>query len=290
MKKKLSNVSVVIRSSEEQTVAYLKKQVLKEVVGENVFVINEVPFSKAVKKNFLIGIENQKKWTLALDGDLILGPQSISLMINRAEEFDNSLYVYQGFILDKFRCSLRQGGPHLYLTSNLKKALKKLETTNKEKRPESKLYGEMIELGYTVHIEKKIIALHDFFQNQEDIYRKGYFHGIKHKGWKTLIPEWLEKSNIDDDYKLAVAGFIDGYLENPDEYPNVISLKERSKKIIENVIQNLKENENLNDNSFEQILYKFNVLYNDNLDILTSKKPFKVKVRNKLLQLLNKIN
>jgi hypothetical protein len=222
----LNNITVIIRTANERTIKVCKEIVLKEVNEKNIFVVAEKPFSEAVKKTFEIGIAEGKKWTLAVDADLILMPNSIVEMIKNADMLDDRLYVYQGHILDKFRCGIKQGGPHLYLTQNLDVVKKFYGEISLSLRPESFTYKKMEALGYKVVSENRLFALHDFYQSNSDIYRKAFFHGIKHPNWKSLLPTWVENGKTDMDFKIAVHGFIDGYYSNLEEYPSVSFLKE----------------------------------------------------------------
>ncbi len=280
-----NDVTVIIRSFKERSIEICLNSVLTEIDQENVFLIQETPFAKAVQKTFEIGISENKKWTLAIDADLILLPNSISTMLNQAKAYDN-LYVYQGHILDKFRCGVRQGGPHLYKTENLEIAIELIKSDQANLRPESAIYDLMKKRNHNVVIDKKIYALHDFEQFYKDIYRKAYFHGIKHKGWKSLLPLWLEKCYLDFDYKIASVGFLDGYFSEKYQYPSPEEFDERyidllndRFKIKEKAILN-----SINKSYIENVLNDYNVNYNKTLDIIYRKKPIFNRIKSKLFR------
>ncbi len=292
-----NDVTVVIRYVGESSLATLKNQVCKEISINNVFVIEEKPFSKAVDTTFRIGIEQNKKWTLALDADLILIPGALKQIIRSASKYTSDLYVYQGCVLDKFKCSVRQGGPHLYRTKNLLKARDLLRQSPENLRPESQLYNKMQNLNYQVIIERKIFALHDFFQTPEDMYRKGYFHGIKHKGWRSYLPLWLEKAKYEKDYELGVLGFIHGYMSGEITYPDLEKLLAEGRIVSDRIgVQGVYLKEEIEDTYILDVLNTYGVLYNDNLEILKKKQSlikrvlrgfisvtkFKLKYFNKL--------
>jgi len=227
----LNDVTVVIRTANERTIGVCKQAVLREVSEESVFPIAIQPFSAAVKKNFEIGIEQNKKWTLALDADLILLDGAIGMMVEEAEKAGDNLYVYQGRILDKFKVGVRQGGPHLYLTKSLERVQPLLPEIEGRLRPESWLYQKMVDRGFKSVIDQRLFALHDYEQYHCDIYRKAYFHGIKHPLWRhTSMLEWFEKAETDPDYVTAIRGFVDGYFETSKEYPSVDALREKFEK------------------------------------------------------------
>lgn len=280
----ISDITVVIRYAGESTLTTLKNQVCKEISKNNVFVIEEKPFSKAVDTTFSIGIEQNKKWTLALDADLILIPGALSEIMYSASKYSADLYVFQGYILDKFRCFVRQGGPHLYLTKNLVKARDLLRQSPENLRPESQIYHKMQNLNYQVIIERKIFALHDFFQTPEDMYRKGFFHGIKHKGWRRYLPLWLEKSKYEKDYELGALGFIHGYISGENTYPDLEKLMIEGRSVSNSMgVQRVCLKGEIDDSYILDILSKYDVLFNDNLDILKKKKPLIKRILKRLI-------
>ncbi|WP_026753223.1 hypothetical protein [Sediminibacter sp. Hel_I_10] len=281
-----NDVTVIIRSSKERSIEVCLNSVLKEIDKTNVFLIEEVPFIKAVQKTFEIGLAENRKWTLAIDADLLLLPHSISIMVNQAQLKSEKLYVYQGFILDKFRCGIRQGGPHLYKTEHLKTALDLIDNEGNNLRPESAIYNQMIKRGYDVIVEKKIFALHDFEQNYKDIYRKAYFHGIKHKGWRSLLASWLEKSATDHDYKIASSGFLDGYFSDKRQYPSPEEFDQKTIELLQKKF-NIKEKPALASvkNEFtEEILNSYGINYSKDLDLIPKKKPLIAKIKSKFFQ------
>lgn len=103
-----NNVTVIVRTADERTIDACLDSIKDQVEAHNIIVIKEKPFYKAVQKTFELGIKGEKKWTLAIDADLVLLPNAIHIMLDRAEQLDDQLYIYQGFILDKFKCGKRQ--------------------------------------------------------------------------------------------------------------------------------------------------------------------------------------
>lgn len=279
----INDVTVVIRYAGESTLTVLKNQVCKEISEKNIFVIEERPFSKAVDTTFSIGLEQNKKWTLALDADLILIPGALKNILYSASKYPSNLYVFQGYILDKFKCSVRQGGPHLYLTENLSIARDLLRQSPESLRPESQLYHKMQNLNHQVIIEKKIFALHDFFQKPEDMYRKGYFHGIKHKNWKKFLPLWLEKGKDEKDYEVGALGFMQGYIFGENVYPELEKFLKEGRAVSNNLgVQQSCLEEIMDDSYILKILTEYDVLFNNYLDILKKKTPLIKRISRRL--------
>lgn len=237
-----NNVTVIIRSCGERTTEYCRNIISKQVFNENIFIINETPFSKAVEKTFTIGIKQKKKWTLAIDADVLVRSDGIKLLLENANKLDDNYFIIQGKILDFLFGYAKNGGPHLYRTNHLNEALKLIPKEGKTFRPESYTYGLMEQRGYKSLYIDSIIAIHDYEQYFVDIYRKAFLHSKKHKeNNKYLEKRWnlFTRSNID--FKIALKGLEDGknYKENvsvdrkafPSElkFVNGIKTKEKSK-------------------------------------------------------------
>lgn len=258
----LDNITVVIRSAQERTIKASTSLILKEVGEEDIYIIEERPFSEAVKKTFQIGLEKGKEWTLAIDADLLLIPGSISTMIKNAGEYSSELYMYQGHILDKFKGGIKQGGPHLYLTKNLNSVGQFYDEMERDLRPETFINKQMELLGFKVISDKKLFAFHDFHQFYKDIYRKSFFHGIKHHRWRSFLPIWMEKSEADSDFIIAVRGFIDGYYSPSKVYPSIEYLNNRFENEIVDAYQLIEKGELVTqvDFDFENRLLKYDIL------------------------------
>lgn len=208
----LDLVTIIIRSVGERTESLCRKLVLDQgVPKEAVFVINEAPFSKAMKVGFEIGISEKRPWTYCVDADLLLRPQSILNLIEHANKQPSNVCEIQGFILDKFFGGARKGGVHLYRTSLLNKVIELIPPEGKNIRPEAHTLNSMRAAGYPCITVKELVGLHDFEQTQEDIFRKCFVHAHKHIVYTDLfLPFWRSKSHDDLDYKIALAGFGEG--------------------------------------------------------------------------------
>ena len=110
---KIKDITVVIRSAGERTLDLCHSLVSEQVEEQNIFIIKEKPFSKAVLKNFEIGIENGHKYTLAIDADILLYNKSIELLVKNFSNLTEDYFVYQGLVYDKFFNKFRGGGPHI---------------------------------------------------------------------------------------------------------------------------------------------------------------------------------
>ncbi|NRB46951.1 MAG: hypothetical protein HRU41_04715 [Saprospiraceae bacterium] len=205
-------VTVVIRSSNERTEAVCKYFAELQVPADSVFIIRERPFRKAVSENFKIGLSEGRKWTLALDADVLLRENAVTEMIDKAESLGDELFIYQGFVLDKLFRNTREGGPHLYQTKHLKRALEHVTENDAVWRPESDTYEAMAKEGFTFHVDDIIYGLHDYEQYYRDIFRKAFFHARKHNSRTAqFVEDWSQRLE-DMDYRVAIQGLMAGIL------------------------------------------------------------------------------
>ncbi len=200
------NVTVVIRGVAERTEELCKQLLSNQIHSENIFLIHETPFSKALKKTFEIGIREKRKWTLAVDADVLVRSNILNDFYERAEKSSSQTFVLHTQMLDKFFGGYRAGGLKLYRTSLLPQALPIVpEVAN---RPEGFVAKSMHKQGFYLDITDLICGLHDFEQYYADIFRKGFTHGIKHEELlSALLPYWQRMSKEDTDFRVLLGGY-----------------------------------------------------------------------------------
>lgn len=201
-----SDITVIIRGSGERTEQLCHTLLSDQISKNNIHLIHEVPFSKALKKSYRIGIEANRAWTLVIDADVLIRSGLISELANRATNAPSFVFAIQTEILDKFFGGNRVGGVKLYRTKLLPEALKIAPDVNN--RPEGFVIKHMHQQGYYVDITQIVCGLHDFDQYYSDIFRKGFQHGVKHAKLTELIfPYWQRQTKTDKDFELLLAGF-----------------------------------------------------------------------------------
>jgi hypothetical protein len=276
------DLTVVIRSSGERTLDLCYSLVRKQVKEQNIIIIEEKPFSKAVLKNFEIGIERGTEYTLSIDADILIFNDAIAFLLNNFEKLDKTYFVYQGLVFDKFFNSYRAGGPHLYRTSLLKKAIEFIPKEGTSLRPESSTYIEMKKIGYHTYQDIWAVGIHDDEQYYEDIYRKFFLHAHKHK---SRISKWIgswDKNWVDDlDYQMALKGLSDGLLFKEQVFVDSNFLK----NYFLNAQQQFKIVEKTKEITLKTSLDKRPFLIGDSSEFFDSKKPFKKKE----ISIINKI-
>ncbi len=205
------DVHVVIRSNGENTLARSREIIQKEYPHLTPTVLKEEPFSKAVRKTFEIGIESNKKWTLAVDADILMAKGSIEGVVKRAESLSDDFFMIQGRVLDKFFGFSRNGGPHLFRTELCLQALELIPDSGITMRPEGATVGKMVERGFHRYKGTEVYGIHDFYQSNFDVFRKCYAYGKKFPEMaKYFLTEWAAKLSGDDQFEIACNGFLLG--------------------------------------------------------------------------------
>jgi len=215
----INNLTVIIRSSGERTFSYCKKLLILQVPEEHIAVVEEAPFSAALKKSLQIGIEKGRKWTLCIDADVLVKTGSISCLMESAENADDNIFEIQGLVLDKFFPILRPAGNHLCRTALMEMAIECIPGEGTSLRPETDMLNEMSANGYPWQQIDLIVGTHDFKQNYSDIYKKCFLQAHKHTWIVSSVEKyWDSKKNEDNDFLVALLGVRSGKIYNKDVF------------------------------------------------------------------------
>ncbi|MCG8569108.1 MAG: hypothetical protein MJB14_03105 [Spirochaetes bacterium] len=202
----VENVTVVIRSAGERTISVCQNLLESIFSGQDIIILQETPFSKALRKGFEIAIEKKKKWALYVDADVLCG-SNVLKVLDLAEDADEKVFKIQGMMIDKLFGGIRAGGIHLYRTSALETAIKMIPDEGTSLRPESYMMKKMFGVGYKRLLLDIVIGTHDFEQYYKDISRKAYVHINKFTSWNShkyiFNSYWKTMSNKDNDFKVA---------------------------------------------------------------------------------------
>lgn len=217
-----ASLTLIIRSAGERTLELCKKLILEQGVPvAQVLVVQEVPFSAAMRKSFEIGISKDRKWTFCVDADVLLRPGSIAHMIGEAEKQPENVCEIQGLVMDKFFGGPRPGGIHLYRTSLLPEIIKRIPEEGVNIRPEHHTLLRMADDGYPWLQIAWIVGTHDDEQYNADIYRKCFVQGVKHLYLADLfVPLWKRNIEQDNDFAVALQAFADSIRHAGELYIN----------------------------------------------------------------------
>ncbi|HVO73170.1 MAG TPA: glycosyltransferase [Ignavibacteriaceae bacterium] len=228
------NLTVVVRTVNERTTDACINLTAETVSREEINIVNEIPFSEAVKKSFEIGIEKKKKWTLIIDADVLVRPSFIREVLEFADVQSPDTFVILGLVFDKIFNVFRPAGNHLYRTRFLPDAMKLVSNNAYSIRPESDLINRMTENGLKF-IQKDLIAgLHDFEQDYLSIAKKSFVHAHKHTSIiEEILPYWTERAAADLDFYAAMLGIKAGSLFNENVSIDSNFLEERCRTLLD---------------------------------------------------------
>jgi hypothetical protein len=245
----LSNIAVIIRSVGERTEALCTHLVKQQVPESHVVVIHERPFSQAIRRSFEIGLDFGLDWTLCVDADLLLSQSTITDLVQGASALPCTAFGVHGLLADKLMGFVRHGGPHLYRTTLLGKALEFLDEAESSLRPETFVKDQMAARGHDWVQTHRLLTLHAFEQYYSDIYRVMRVRAQKSGG---QVPRLLKRARklqaLDADFLVVERGLRDGLAhEGPiildsqqwaDHVPMVLSsleLTEKSDLVLESM-------------------------------------------------------
>jgi hypothetical protein len=207
IKNLLTDTTVVVRTVGERTTDVCTHLLRKVVSEKNVFVINEIPFSRAVRQCFEIGIEQGRKWTLVVDADVLVRAGFVAEILMFAERQQANTFVTQGLVHDKFFNLMRPAGNHLYRTKHLPLAIPLIPEEGNTLRPEATTIDRMVERGFLFFQKDFLVGLHDYEQHYVDIAKKCFVQAHKHDRFVSHVwPQWQARAEIDLDYRAAIIG------------------------------------------------------------------------------------
>lgn len=205
-------VLCIVRSVNERTTELCRHLLEQQVDAKDVVVVQEKPFSLAVRKSFELGIKRGLPWTLCLDADVLLRQGAVRELLDYAHDMEENIFEVQAMIRDKTMGIVRAAGNHLYRTSLLTEALKLIPSEGTTLRPETETLFRMARRGKPFIQAGFIVGLHDFEQSYSDLYKKSFLQGAKFKKYFPPIYEQvIEASRQDDDFKVIKRGLEDGY-------------------------------------------------------------------------------
>lgn len=213
----IDNCTVVIRSAGERTTNWCKSIVDTIFSPENVILIDERPQPKAIKRTFEIALDKNEPWTMVLDADVLLRPEGVLKLLDRAESLPANFYYHYGMIYDKLSNGFRSAGHMVLRTSLMAEARVLLPLAANEIRPDTFIQKAMARKEFHYYRDLVLVGVHDFEQSYQDFFRKGYLHGVKnHSKVNGFIAKWPDQWQNDLDYK-AIKGGIEAGLQHQGE-------------------------------------------------------------------------
>lgn len=190
----------------------------QQVREDHVIVIHEKPFSVALKRSFVIGLDLGMKWTLCCDADVLVARGSVRNCIEELQKHDDDCLGLSGPLHDKFYGDPRNRGFHLYRTKHLAKALRVADAGHGQLRPETTVKNIMAEQGNYWIQSSRTLGLHDHEQFYRDIFRKMVTRSQKSpRDVPRLLNFALSRSKSDTDFLVAGWGLSYGRSLSPDD-------------------------------------------------------------------------
>jgi hypothetical protein len=203
------NLCIIIRSVDERTARSCDKLLeigfgIKPIIVEKIY-----PFSDALKEAYKVAFEQNRYWTLMLDGDVLPSAKQIKKVFDWVIRKDNyKLFQVTAKVVDKFFGGPRSAGFRIYKTSYLENAINLIPTEDISLRPETYTIKEIQKLHGCFSLESDVvIGLHDFEQFYADIFRTGIAHYHKHnQHLKIFLKCWQKKAKDDYDFQVFLKG------------------------------------------------------------------------------------
>ena len=93
--KLVQDLLAVIRSANERTEATCYNLLSQQIPTENIVLIHERPFSLALAKSYLVGIEHGLSWTLCIDADVLVTDEAVDYVRRIAKSTPGDWFAIQ---------------------------------------------------------------------------------------------------------------------------------------------------------------------------------------------------
>jgi hypothetical protein len=230
---KLENIQVIIRSIGERTLDLSRLSVLNQGIDKNnIFVINQLSLEEALRIMMENSISNNSKYTIALDADVVLMPDSIKNLVKRIELQADNVFTLQGLAFDYVFGEFRPVGHRIYKNKFFGTALDLIPLVGTTNRPETTMINSMKKMGYRSVQVVDFYGLHAFEQSYFDLYRTSYAHSIKHKDRiLRLIDRCHKNHELDEDFSMILRGLADGLANMDQKIPDYSLFKSLFEKV-----------------------------------------------------------
>lgn len=202
-------LAVVVRGVGEATTGTCLELLRRALPDENIVLLREIPFSRAVVCTYERGLAARRPWVLALDADMLLRPGALARLLAQAQAQPEDVFALWALSLDKALRVLRPVGLHLYRGGLLEQALKLAGSGGFEQslRPETAMVNRMLASGFSAVQTDVFVGLHDYGQSPRSLLKKGFLHARKHAQFMDILrPQWERLGLADADYRALAAG------------------------------------------------------------------------------------
>jgi hypothetical protein len=202
-------IKPIVRTCGERTTGLAVRLLAEIFPVDDIEVIQEVPFEKALRATYEVAIASGREWAFVMDADVLPSPSRLLEAFALCADRTKDVFVFRGLVLDKFFGWPREVGNYIYRTEYLGTALDLVPDSGSAVRPEFATISAMHARGYAMQtIEAHTYAVHDFEQYYRDLFRKGFVYAEKHPAMQILTDDWEKKADIDPDFLVILAGTV----------------------------------------------------------------------------------
>lgn len=210
----MTSLHVVIRSAGERTASVARRLADAQSSVGDITNVEAAPLEEALRQMFKAGVAAGRKWTMALDADVLLRPGAIADLLAEAEALPENYVLVQGRVFDKVSLLYRHAGNRIYRTAYLPQLLELVPPNGAQLRPETFVAEAFGRRGHRQRYAGVVVGLHDFEQFYVDLYRKAVVHSRKMMPYADILGGMLrgmvEGKNTDTDYEVTLRAFCDG--------------------------------------------------------------------------------
>jgi len=207
-------IHAVIRCCGERTAQLCSSLTERQLPpGSTVSVVSGAPFETTLRRCFEDAMAAGAKWTLTVDGDVLLATNAVAMLIKLAEQMPEHYLQLEGHAFDKVLGRCRKVGHRIYRTSLIPHVMARLPPPGASLRPESSTIKQVGQAGHPSRVVGEVVGLHDFEQSYRDLYRKAFTHAHKHRSRACqIIDRCAERHAVDQDFLVVLKGVWDGLL------------------------------------------------------------------------------
>lgn len=197
----------IVRAAGERTKTACHQLIAEIVPPERLLVIEERPFTRAIKHTLEAGADSGQTWTVVIDADVLIDPRGWQQLLEDARRQPEDVYCVQGMTADKFIPIFRPVGIGMYRSKLMPLGLSGIPTVGKSLRPESTVVEHIFSQGYRRYRTPHKLGIHDHYQGNADILRKTFLHRAKHANVaEEMKAYWENHRDADIDFRLALLG------------------------------------------------------------------------------------
>lgn len=203
-----SELTLVVRAAGERTEAACVDLFGGQLPSpDQLVVLRERPFAKAVIRCFEEGVLAGRPYLIAVDADILPLPDAVE----RAREICGKMAPDAFCATPLFLCRTVGGfamrGLHCYRANLLPEALSLLPDLPSDLRPESRFHDAMKARGHPREVYAKVLGLHEYEQSFRHIYLKSMLRARKDPYAEQIRSRLQARAPHDPDALVALWGF-----------------------------------------------------------------------------------